>query len=147
MALFLSTFINKLDKKGRVSVPAPFRQRLLGQSFQGIVAFASLHLPTIEGMGIERVEQLSASMDAFDPFGRTEEDLTAALFSDVHMLPFDGDGRILLPRILLDHARISDAVAFVGRGPTFRIWHPDLFASHQAESRKRMRILDGDVHA
>ncbi|MET1026476.1 MAG: MraZ N-terminal domain-containing protein, partial [Dongiaceae bacterium] len=48
MALFIDTFINKIDKKGRVSVPATFRAALGGQSFQGIVAFPSFKYAAIQ---------------------------------------------------------------------------------------------------
>ena len=147
MTLFLSTFINKLDKKGRVSVPASFRQRVVDQSFQGIVVFCSYKLPTIEGMGLERMERLSQSVDQLDVFSETHENLTTALFSDTHMLAFDGDGRVLLPRLLLDHAQITDTVAFVGRGATFRIWNPALFELHQDKARQLMRDREAGHHA
>lgn len=138
MTLFLSTFLNKLDKKGRVSVPASFRLVLSGQSFQGIVAFRSYKFPAIEGMGMERMQRLSDSVDQLDLFSETQEDLTATIFADAQMIAFDGDGRVVLPQALLDHANIKDTVAFVGRGATFQIWNPEAFEAHQVEARKRV---------
>ena len=58
VALFLSTFVNKIDRKGRVSVPAPFRAALAGQSFHGLVAFRSYKLPAVEAFGFDRMEQI-----------------------------------------------------------------------------------------
>jgi MraZ protein len=139
MTLFLSTFINKLDKKARVSVPASFRSMLSGQMFQGIVAFRSYKLPAVEGMGIDRMQRLSESVDQLDAFSQAQDDLTAAIFADAEMLSFDGDGRIVLPRLLLEHAKIQDTVAFVGRGAIFQIWNPELFEQHQQEARKRVQ--------
>jgi len=139
MTLFLSTFVNKLDKKGRVSVPASFRQILGGQTFQGIVAFRSYKLPAIEGMGMDRMQRLSEGVDQLDVFSQAQDDLTAAIFADAQMLAFDGDGRVILPRLLLDHGKIEDAVAFVGRGPTFQIWNPIFFERHQNEARDRVQ--------
>lgn len=138
MTLFLSTFINKLDKKGRVSVPASFRLMLGGQTFQGIVGFRSYKLPTIEGMGIDRMQRLSESVDQFDVFSEAQDDLTAAIFADAQMMAFDGDGRVVVPPLLLEHAKIQESVAFVGRGATFQIWNPTLFEDHQKEARKRV---------
>jgi MraZ protein len=137
MTLFLSTFTNKLDKKGRVSVPAPFRLVLSGQPFQGIVGFRSYKLPAIEGMGIDRMQRLSDSIDQLDAFSETHDDLTAAIFADAQMLAFDGDGRVVVPDLLLDHAKIRDVVAFVGQGATFQIWNPEIFAQHQQKARER----------
>ncbi|MBY0500726.1 MAG: division/cell wall cluster transcriptional repressor MraZ [Alphaproteobacteria bacterium] len=139
MKLFLSTFMNKLDKKGRVSVPASFRLALSDQSFQGIIAFRSYKLPTIEGMGIDRMQRLSESVDQLELFSESQDDLAATIFADSHMLAFDGDGRVILPQILLDHAQINDGVAFVGRGATFQIWNPSAFQSYQEEARKRVQ--------
>lgn len=139
MTLFLSTFINKLDKKGRVSVPISFRQALAGQAFQGIVAFRSYKLPAIEGMGINRMERLRDSVDQLDLFSEAQDDLTATIFADAQMLAFDGDGRVVLPQILFEHAKIKDTAAFVGRGATFQIWNPEDFAAHQSEVRKRVQ--------
>lgn len=138
MTLFLSTYVNKLDKKGRVSVPASFRLALSGQAFPGIVAFRSYKLPTIEGMGMDRMQRLSESVDQLDLFSDAQDDLAATIFADSHMLSFDGDGRIILSQILLNHAHIQDMVAFVGRGATFQIWNPEAFQAHQQEARKRV---------
>jgi MraZ protein len=138
MTLFLSTFVNKLDKKGRVSVPASFRLALTGQSFQGIIAFRSFKLPAIEGMGMDRMQRLSASVDQLDLFSDAQDDLTASIFSDSQMLAFDGDGRVVLNQALINHAKIQDNVAFVGRGATFQIWNPHDFEVHQQEARQRI---------
>lgn len=139
MTLFLSTFVNKLDKKGRVSVPASFRLALSGQAFNGIVAFRSYKLPAIEGMGIDRMQKISNSVDQLDLFSEAQDDLTATIFADAHMLGLDGDGRIVLPELLLDHGKIQDNVAFVGRGATFQMWNPEAFEAHQLEARRRVQ--------
>ena len=138
MALFLSTFVNKVDKKGRVSVPAPFRTALVGQSFSGIVAFRSFKLPAIEGSGIDRMEEMSARIDALDEFSE-DRDALSSIFADAEQLAFDGEGRIVLPQSLCDHAGISENAAFVGLGRTFQIWEPQRFERHRDELRERAR--------
>ena len=139
MTLFLSTFVNKLDKKGRVSVPASFRLALSQQSFQGVIAFRSFKLPAIEGMGSDRMQRLSETVDQLDLFSDSQDDLTASIFSDAQMLGFDGDGRVVLTQALINHANIQDHVAFVGRGATFQIWNPEAFESYQQEARRRIQ--------
>jgi len=131
--------MNKLDKKGRVSVPASFRLVLSGQAFQGIVAFRSYKLPAVEGMAIDRMQRMSDSVDQLDLFSEAQEDLTTTIFADAQMLAFDGDGRIILPQMLLAHANIKDQVAFVGRGATFQIWNPEAFEAYQNEARRRVQ--------
>ena len=138
MALFLSTFINKVDKKGRVSVPAPFRAVLSGQSFAGIVAFRSYKFPAVEACGADRMEQLSASIDELAMFSEEQDDLAATIFADVRQLPFDSDGRVVLPEELAVHGAITDRAAFIGRGPTFQIWEPEAFFRYQEQARARV---------
>ncbi len=138
MALFLSTFVNKVDRKGRVSVPAGFRQALAGQSFLGIVAFPSVKLPCVEGSGIDRMEEISGRVDQLNQFSDPHEN-ASVIFPDTQQLPFDGEGRIMLPQNLAEHAGITDHAAFVGQGRTFQIWEPERFKTHQAELRERAR--------
>lgn len=138
MALFLSTFINKIDKKGRVSVPATFRAALSAESFQGIVAFRSYKHSAIEACSMDRMQRLCSSVDNMDFFSDAQDDLASTIFADSLQLPLDGDGRIILPQILLDHAQITDSAAFVGRGATFQIWMPEAFQQFQDEARQRL---------
>lgn len=139
MALFLSTFVNKIDKKGRISVPATFRAALAHESFQGIVTFRSYKYDAIESCGLSRMQRLSESVDDLDSFSDAQDDLTATIFADSIQLPLDGDGRITLPQSLREHAGITEAAAFVGRGATFQIWQPAAFEALQGEARGRVR--------
>ncbi len=140
MALFLSTFVNKVDKKGRVSVPAPFRAALSSESYQGFVAFRSHKNDAIECCSYSRMEQLSQSVDTLDMFSQEQDDFTAAIFADSLHEPFEGDGRIVLPKKLLEYVGAEGGeICFVGRGATFQMWIPEKFEAAQAESRSRIK--------
>jgi MraZ protein len=140
VALFLSTFVNKVDRKGRVSVPAAFRTVLAtqSQSFQGIVAYRGFNHPVIEASGMDWIEELSRRLDTLDELSE-ERDALSALFADVQQLPFDGEGRIVLPEALVAHAGITENAAFVGNSGSFQIWEPERFARHQDERRALVR--------
>ena len=137
MGLFLSTTVNKVDRKGRVSVPAPFRATLSTQSFAGIVLFPSFTLPCIEGCGMDYMERLSESTEGLAVFSPEQDDITSLIFANSHPLNWDQDGRILLPEDLLAHAGITETAAFVGKGKVFQIWEPSAFKTSQAEIRSR----------
>ena len=137
--LFLSTIVNKLDKKGRVSVPASFRSVLSGQRFYGIIVYPSFVNPAIEGCGFDRMERISAGIDQFDPFSEERDAFAVSILSNSYQLPFDSEGRIMLPQVLADHANLSDRVAFVGLGSTFQIWDPEKFEIFEREARDRAR--------
>lgn len=140
--IFLSTYVNKLDKKGRVSVPAEFRKVLAGQSFQGVVVFRSLQLPALEACSAEHMEQLSDSLEALDLPPDQFELIESTIFGGSVQLPFDGEGRIVLPQNLCEFAGVSDEAAFVGKRRTFQIWQPAAYAKYDAEQRDRARSQD-----
>jgi len=79
MALFLDTFVNKLDRKGRVSVPAAYRQQLASQPFQGIVAMPSFKHRAIHCGDLTWLAEVSKDLDSVDLFSDQHDDLTAAL--------------------------------------------------------------------
>ena len=132
--MFLSTTINKVDRKGRVSVPAAFRAALSEQAFRGIVAFPSFKHAAVQCGGMDWMEKLGAGVDTFDLFSDEHDTLTAALFANAQQLAFDGQGRVLLPENLIVHASLAEQAAFVGRGPLFEIWNPEAFADYQSEA-------------
>lgn len=138
MAIFLSTYVNKIDRKGRVSVPAAFRAALMPASPKGIIAYRAVKLAAIEGSGLDRAEDLSRRIDRL-PEMSDERDALSAILGELRPLDFDGEGRVVLTADLVRHANLSDAAIFVGCGPTFQIWEPERFRRHQDEMRARIR--------
>lgn len=136
MALFLSSFTNRIDKKGRTSVPASFRTVLAGQSFSGIIAYHSFVNPCVEACGIDRIERLHDSIDALDPFSPNRDAFATSILGACVQLPFDGEGRVMLPESLIAEAGIDAQAVFVGKGATFEIWNPDRFTAYAAEARE-----------
>ena len=139
VALFLSTHINKVDKKGRVSVPASFRATLAGEGFQGIVLFRSNVHMALEGFSFSYMQDLSRRLDDFDLFSAEQDDLATAVFGESVQLPIDGDGRVVLPKDFIDFAGIDEQAAFVGLGAKFQIWEPVSFKSRLETARRQVK--------
>ena len=135
MALFLGTIENKVDTKGRVSVPSEFRNALKGDDFQGVILFHSFTDKCIEGSTMTRMEQMAEATDNLDLFSEENQNLNSLIFSDARQLLFDVTGRIVIPTDLLKFAGITDKALFVGRGKTFQIWNEDNFYKAQEEVR------------
>ncbi len=135
MALFLSTYVNKMDKKGRVSVPASFRSALVGQSFQGVVLFRATGHDCLEGFDYASMEELSERLDHFDMFSSAQDDLATSIFAEAVQCPFDSEGRISVPVHLLSHAQIEEGVTFVGLGKKFQVWSSDKFEKRREAAR------------
>ncbi len=137
--LFLSSYINKIDKKGRVSVPASFRSSLSQQSFPGIIAYSSFVNPCIEACGINRIEILSQTIDSLDPYSEVRDAFATTILGGCVQLAFDGEGRIILPENLIEFAELDDSACFVGKGATFEIWQPKVFEEYAARAREMAR--------
>jgi MraZ protein len=145
MALFLDTFINKVDRKGRVSVPAPYRANLAGQNFHGLVALPSFKHPAIHCAGMDFMETLIAETQKSQLFSDEHDHLTMTLFGDAKQLAFDGEGRILLPPSLAEHANITETAAFVGRGRSFEIWEPQALDRYKTDARRQALEQGGNL--
>lgn len=137
MGLFLSTYVNKVDKKGRVSVPAPFRTALNGQA--EIIVFRSLQAQALDCCSIDYLDQLSAALD--DP--ETPQDfrdlIETAVFGGSVRVPFDTEGRVIVPDEFLGFAGIGETAAFVGRRKIFQIWEPEALKAFEEASRSQAR--------
>jgi len=141
MPVFLSSFVNKIDKKGRVSVPASFRAAL-GTDSSGIVVFRSLQHDALEGCSIAHLELLSHSLEKQDLSPDIFELIETTIFGGAVQLPFDGEGRIILPQNLVTTVGIGEEVAFVGRRKTFQIWNPQKLSAHENTARSQARAKD-----
>lgn len=138
MALFLSTFVNKMDGKGRVSVPATFRMALAGQEFQGVVLFRSHGHKCLEGFGWDTMAEMCDRLDHYAMFSAEQDDLATVIFGESVQLAFDGDGRIVLPRELALYAGIGEQAAFVGLGNKFQVWDPETFEARRKAARSNI---------
>lgn len=133
--LFMDTVINKVDAKGRVSLPADYRAMVKELSTE-IVCYRSLSAPCIEGCLEETLDKLATEIEnATDFFSETQDNLTNLVFGDAKRFTFDSTGRILLTEKLLQHAQIADAAVFVGKGRKFQIWNPQNWAKEEARIR------------
>ena len=140
MGQFMGTHQSRVDAKGRISIPAPFRTILRDGAPEGPAAAvlrASHTHPCIEVWPTARFEALGESLQRMAVFSEDHEDLSAALFNDAHSVESDREGRITLPEWLAAHANIADAVIFMGQGQSFRIWEPEAAAARRAEARNR----------
>lgn len=148
MDQFSGSHHNKLDAKGRVSVPAPFRSILKKHSAAGIdapvaplVLRPSHQYPCIEGWTEKGFAALSAPLDAMDPFSQEYDDLSTAIFGDAVTMETDKEGRIVLPPDMVAFAGLTDNVVFIGSNKIFQIWEPTAGARRIAAAKQAMRSI------
>ena len=138
--MFLSTYENKLDKKGRVSVPASFRSYLSSLGYNGIVCYPSFNNQSIEAWPQDRIEKISNTIDSLNPFEEKRDFFATSILSESTNLQFDSEGRISVTAKLLKHAKIKNNMLFVGQGQTFQIWEPTVFEKFKTSAKKKKQI-------
>ncbi len=141
MSQFLGTHQNRLDAKGRISIPAPFRTGLQADVSNGplLVLRPSHKHRCIEGWPAAAFQQLAAPLESLDVFSEEHDDLAATLYADAFPMDPDREGRIVLPEALVRHADLTESAVFMGLGRTFQIWEPAAAEQRREEARQRAR--------
>ncbi|ALK08194.1 division/cell wall cluster transcriptional repressor MraZ [Blastochloris viridis] len=141
MDRFVSSYTMRLDAKGRVSIPAPYRTVLTKDGFDGAFCIPALDTTAIDAGGRRLIEEIDRLVESLPPYSDERDEMSTALFGSSELLKLDSEGRVVLTETLKGHARIKDGVTFVGLGHKFQIWEPDRFRAHLDEAKTRMRDL------
>ncbi|MDQ2634333.1 MAG: division/cell wall cluster transcriptional repressor MraZ [Pseudomonadota bacterium] len=141
MNRFLSSAVNRIDAKGRVSVPAHFRTVVQQRGYSELYAIRQLDVPALDVGGLDLLDRYEERMKLEDPFLQTADDMSFFVHGDGAFLKLDQDGRITVTDFIREHTGISAEVAFVGRGNFFQMWEPGKLAAYGAEVRARLSRL------
>ena len=145
MDRFVANFTLRLDSKGRVSIPGPFRSVLARGGLDGLYCYPALDRPAIDAGGNALMAEIEALIGRYAPFSDQREQFALALYGTSETLKIDGEGRVVLSENLKRHAGITETVAFVGLGNKFQIWDPGRFKSELAEATQKVRALKGEL--
>ena len=138
MDRFLSNAVNRIDAKGRVSVPAHFRTVLQKRGYAELYALRALEMPAMDVGGLDLLDRYEQRIALEDPFLQTADDMSFFAHGDGAFLKLDQDGRITVTDFIREHTGIAGEVAFVGRGTFFQIWEPGRLAAYGQEARARL---------
>lgn len=138
---FVSNFTNRLDAKGRVSIPASFRATLARDGYEGLFVHPSLDGHAIDCGGHALLEEIDSLLDTYPPYTEERDTLSLALLGMSERLKVDPEGRVQLSESCKLRAGITSEATFVGLGHKFQIWEPERFRAHQDEARNRARDL------
>jgi MraZ protein len=138
---FVSHYTLRLDAKGRVSIPAPFRAVLARDGFDGLYCYPALDRPAIDAGGNALLAEIEALTSGYPPYSDQREQFSLALYGASEALKIDGEGRVVLSDAHKSHAGITEAVAFVGLGHKFRIWEPGRFRAELVEATDKVRAF------
>ncbi|MDR1494671.1 MAG: cell division/cell wall cluster transcriptional repressor MraZ [Rickettsiales bacterium] len=119
-------------------MPSQFRNVLQQGSGDSLVLYESSLNKCLEGCSLVRLEELSRRIDCLDPFSEERDAFAAIVLGGSAQLSFDRDGRILLPRHLLEFAGIRERATFIGKGQIFELWNSESFGNYITRARTRV---------
>ena len=96
MDRFVSHHVLRLDAKGRVSVPAPFRAVLARDGFDGLYCYPAFDRPALDAGGNALLAEIETLIAGFSPFSEQREQFSLALYGSSETLKIDGEGRVVL---------------------------------------------------
>lgn len=135
MPIFTGTFENKVDGKGRVSLPADFRDLLAGvDDSRTFYIFPSPKHTALEACDKTFVEKLVARIESQTDMFSDEEDVLSDLLASMRRVSYDSTGRFVLPDDFAQLVGIGESARFVGIGTRFTIWEPNAQNTHAEQT-------------
>ena len=136
--LFLSTFETKIDKKGRISIPARYRS-LLEKSEEELILFSTPESNYVQGCGNNYIKRLWETNLELDQISNEALYIQDILSDSIHA-KIDAEGRVLITENFINVADLEKTILFAGRGETFQIWNPEKYTSEKEERSKRFKM-------
>ncbi|MCM2401970.1 division/cell wall cluster transcriptional repressor MraZ [Rhizobium sp. S153] len=140
MNRFLSNATNRIDAKGRVSVPAVFRSVLAQRDIQELYCFQDFVFPAISVGGPDVLERYERQIANEDPFSREGNEMSLLVHGGGVFMKLDAEGRLMVTDFIRDFTGITTEVCFVGRSDHFQLWQPQAFQEVQAAAREERRL-------
>jgi MraZ protein len=138
---YLSHFTNRLDAKGRISIPASFRAVLARDGFEGLYVHPSLDEQALDCGGNALLGEIDGLLARLPPYSEQRDLFSTALLGTSEILKLDSEGRVLLTEALKAFAGIVSEATFVGQGHKFQLWEPNRFRAHLEEAKARVREM------
>ncbi|WP_246748842.1 division/cell wall cluster transcriptional repressor MraZ [Rhizobium setariae] len=138
MSRFLSNATNRVDAKGRVSVPATFRAVLSSQAIEELYCFQDFHYPAINIGGPELLARFERRLEDLDPFSLEANRMSLLIHGGGIFMRLDSEGRLMVSDFIRTYTGIEGEVTFAGRADYFQLWRPDAFQAAQNAAREEL---------
>jgi MraZ protein len=138
--MFLGRFEHSVDTKGRVAVPARFRDRLSGELILTRGNDGCLYLFTEESW-----EPLAAKLNALPTGDEDARNLRRAVFSSAEPVELDKQGRVIIPDHLRQYAGISSDVSIIGLGEYIEIWDTQAWQKLDSEIAEKVDVISSHL--
>jgi MraZ protein len=122
-----------LDAKGRIVLPARYRERLLEICQSQLMVTVDTDQPCLLIYPLPEWEIIEEKIEALPSFIPTTRRIQRLLIGHATEIEVDANGRMLLPGPLREFAKLGKKVVLVGQGKKFELWDENLWAEHMTE--------------
>jgi len=129
MAGFKGQADYSVDSKGRIAIPAKMRGALNPAAKSTFTVTRGFE-QCIFLYPFDRWEAMEEEFGRLNLFKNQDRDFIRQFMMWAEEVTFDGQGRVGIPKSLIDYASISDRVLIIGALDHIEIWNPDVFAKH-----------------
>ena len=143
--MFLGRYHHTIDGKGRLTVPARYRDLLAAEGAyltQGFDNNINVYPPKV----FERIFNRVNNLNMTDPSARL---LRRLMFSNAELVALDKTGRILIPQFLREELKLDGEAVIIGMGDYFEIWSPEQWSGQTNKMEENesmaMRFMDLDL--
>ena len=138
MSIFISSFISKIDKKNRITIPTTFKNTIT-KSKEKSYLFKSLKNNCLEIYLENKINSIITLIEEDDFFSRKKDDVKTAILSDLEEISIDKEGRLVLKDDHKKFSKIIDHIIYIGKGNYFEIWDRSLGLKHKEIARKKFK--------
>ena len=151
---FRGESLHKVDLKGRVSVPAPFRRVLedgdpefkTGSNPNFVIVYGGVKTPCLEAYTMKSISTVDQLISKLPRFSREREILERFINTQSIYIQLDENGRIVLPPKLKAFIGLEGEAIFAGMGEKFQIWEPKTYDSELSLLRDDFSKLTGKAN-
>lgn len=126
------TAIN-LDPKGRIAIPTKYREQLITETERRIVLTIDTESPCLLLYPFLEWGTIEAKISALPSFNKAARRIQRLLIGHATEIELDPNGRILVPAVLQNYAKLNKTLMLVGQGKKFELWDNNVWEEHRSQ--------------
>ena len=145
MNYLIGTYECKIDVKGRLLIPSAFKKQLAPVIPKGFVLKRAVFQNCLELYPLEQWEELIKKVNSLNRFKKKNNDFIRRFTAGVKFIELDGNGRLLIPRDLIEFSNINREVTLSTSVNIIEIWDKSSYEKSIADSRDDFAQLAEEV--
>ena len=145
MNYLIGTYECKIDVKGRLLIPSAFKKQLAPVIAKGFVLKRAVFQNCLELYPLEEWEDLIKKVNSLNRFKKKNNDFIRRFTAGVKFIELDNNGRLLIPKDLIEFSKINREVTLSSSVNIIEIWDKVSYGKVIVDSRDAFAKLAEEV--